>query len=92
MSIGELKDLPGYIGKHTQDRAQGALVNGTRVRKIRSDSSDTHKDGALATILGSMGLPDKKLCVYFVEWDDVPGYAVAIAGYRIEAVEQQKST
>jgi len=86
---------------YTTEQAKGALPNWTRVRKINSKEDDTHKDGALATIIGSSGPLDvaalasplppeaagKPLYVYWVIWDDVPGLPVGIAGFRVEAVD-----
>jgi hypothetical protein len=71
----------------TSDEAPGALRNGTIVEKINSELDDTHGDGARATIVGSVGpLDDPRLASkysYFVEWDDMPGAPVFIAGERI---------
>jgi len=75
------------------------MRNGTRCRKRVSDAGDTHAVGSLGTVLGSVSVPDAELkrikqevpsardvahC-YFVEWDDMPRYAVGVADYKIEA-------
>lgn len=70
--------MDGVIGHN----ADGAMVCGTRVQKIGTEPGDTHPDGTLATVLGSAGAEDK--IGYFVEWDDVPGLPVFIAGNRIK--------
>jgi hypothetical protein len=70
-------------------QAEGALPNGTRVRKINSKPDDTHRDGALATILGSLAVPESSHIGYFVEWDDLPGVPVAIADFRVEEVRRE---
>ncbi len=73
----------------TTDQAEGAIPNGTLVAKVNSEEGDTHGDGARAKVLGSIGpvagLPDPY--AYFVEWLDLPGVPVGIAGHRIRAVE-----
>jgi len=79
-----LRRFPGYEGLHTRDQAPGALPNGTRVRKIASEPNDTHRDGALATVLGSVFAP-KVGTGYFIEFDDNPKQAVFVAGHRVAA-------
>lgn len=81
----ELRTFPGYAGLHTRDEAPGAMPNGTRVRKTATEPKDTHQDGALATVLGSVSEPSVGVS-YFVEWDDDPGKAVFIAGRRVVGV------
>ncbi|KKK64840.1 hypothetical protein LCGC14_2980120, partial [marine sediment metagenome] len=39
-----------YVGKD-----KGEWPKGTRVRKVRSEPGDTHRDGALGTIVGAWG-------------------------------------
>lgn len=76
----------------TTKHAEGAWENGLRVVKANSEEGDGHEDGALATILGSIGpAPHPKtgemLFGYFVKWDDFP-FPVFIAGDgRIQLVE-----
>ena len=72
----------------TTEQAPGAWLNGTRVAKCQSAPGDAHQDGALATVLGSMGPADVDdghgpSYAYFVEWDDHPGVPVGIAGWRL---------
>lgn len=70
----------------TTNQAQGAIPNGTRVKKINSTTEDTHGDGACAIVLGSIGpiyqagLP---LYGYFVRWDNLEP-PVFIQGNRIK--------
>ena len=70
------------------------LEVGTRVEKINSKpGQDTHQDGALATIVTIAGqMPEGHSLAgvwgYFVEWDDIPGIEVFIAGTRIRPVEE----
>lgn len=65
----------------TREQAAGAWSNGTRVQKTNSDRADTHRDGALGTVIGSIGAGG--LVGYFVEWDDKPGVPVFVAGPRL---------
>jgi hypothetical protein len=80
-----LRNHPGWTGLFTQERADGALPNNTRVRKINSEPGDTHKDGAEALVLGSIGHPEIGIG-YFVEWETHPTHAVFVAAARIEEV------
>ena len=84
LAAAGLRLYPGWIGIHTQDQAAGALSNGTRVRKIKSEPGDTHPIGSLATVLGSLGLPDIGYG-YFVEWDVKPRLAVFVIAAKIAA-------
>jgi len=85
---------------------EGEWPRGTRVRKVLSEPSDGHQDGAPGTIVGAWGplpatmraeiIPElaKKgitkdiVCLYWVEWDDMPGLPVAISDYRLERTEE----
>jgi hypothetical protein len=66
---------------------------GTRVQKTHSRPDDGHQDGALGRVcvhpeLGTHAvgpIPDGGWG-YFVEWDDLPGIPVIIAGHRILVV------
>lgn len=78
-------------GWYRTDQAPGAWPNGSRVRKAVFVSGDTHKVGALATVIGSVGpVPHLPLgCfAYFVEWDDHPGVACCVGNQagRLELV------
>ena len=75
----------------TFEQAEGAIPNGTLVRKIGSGPTDSHQDGAVARIVGSLG---GKLSghlkipyAYFVLWEDKPTVPCFIAGTRIEEVK-----
>jgi hypothetical protein len=81
--LSRLVNYPGWIGQHTREEAEGALENGTRVRKIGSRPREGHQDGALATVLGSVIAPWGPGYGYFVEWDDRPREAVFIASDRL---------
>jgi hypothetical protein len=77
------RQFPGYQGLHLREQAPGALPNGSRVYKTASAPGDTHQDGALATVLGSICNP-RVGYGYFVEWDTHPRAAVFVADYRIK--------
>lgn len=79
-----LQDYPGWVGMHTRDHAPGALPNGSRVRKVRTEAGDTHPIGSMATILGSVSDPIGN--GYFVEWDATPRHAVFVVETKIEAI------
>jgi hypothetical protein len=75
---------------YTRDQAEGAIPNGTRVRKINVEPRDAHPEGAEAVVVGSIGpapWKGKMTYGYFVEWDDTPGIPVFITGTRIEVKE-----
>ncbi len=77
----------------TTKEAPGALRNGTIVEKIDSKPEDTHRDGARATIMGSLGFQDDPILTseygYFVVWDDMLGVPVFTAGHRIRPVKRE---
>ncbi len=69
---------------YTTNQEPGAILNGTRTEKVTSAVDDAHRDGAQGTVLGSVR--PRIGYAYFVEWDDMPGVPVGIAGYRIRPV------
>ena len=74
----------------TSQQVEGALPNGTRVRKCAHEDGDAHKLGALATVIGSTGpiiFRGRNTIGYFVEWDDMPGIPVGVVDYKIEEVK-----
>jgi hypothetical protein len=78
-----LGDYPGYLGVHTQDQADGALPNGTRVKKVTFEKGDSHPIGSLATVLGSLESGIEPPYLYFIEFDDMPRFAIGIASNKI---------
>ncbi|KKN87003.1 hypothetical protein LCGC14_0262720 [marine sediment metagenome] len=38
--------------------------------------------------LAKKGITQDVVCLYWVEWDDIPGVPVAIADYRLERLEE----
>lgn len=77
---------PGYMGVFTRDQAVGAIPNGTRIVKTKSEPGDSHPDGTPGTVLGSFRVDDQP-AFYFVEWDCKPRIAVALAGHRIKEAD-----
>lgn len=67
--------------------ASGALRNGTRIQKIRSDPDDTHKDGDEGAVYGSMHVLGP-IYFYYVKWDDMPHIPVGVASFRIKPIEK----
>ena len=74
----------GWTGTFTREQYPGALANGTKARKAGSLPGDAHQDGALCTVLGSIGHKDMPGPIYFVEWSDMPRVACAITWDRLE--------
>lgn len=72
----------------TTEQAPGAILNGTVVQKVKSEAADTHSDGSLAKVVGSIGPFEDQGATYgyFVEWDDMPMVPVFIAGDRVSQV------
>lgn len=87
-----LRHHPGKTGAYSDDQAEGAFLNGSRVRKINSELHDRTPDGVLGIILGSIDaaalLPEQALrlgvkYMYFVTWDDRPTFAVAVMDSKV---------
>ena len=87
MDVVEFKTEPGYIGHFTRHQERGAYRNGSRVMKINSELGDGHKNGELATVVGSFCAGDGYGTGYFVEWDICPRVIVFVGAYRITKVE-----
>lgn len=79
---------PGYIGAFTRDTFPGAIPSGRRVIKVKREAGDPRDIGARATVLGSIG--HEHILLYFVEWDDKPGYAIAVAAWKLEELVEVK--
>lgn len=88
---------PGYLGAFTRDQAEGAISNGTRVRKAWSEPGDTTEVGQLGVVLGSIRVPPRMRDAplvkqageyfYFVEWDERPRVAIGMIAVKIEAIQ-----
>jgi hypothetical protein len=84
-----IRDYPGWIGGHSREQVPGAIPNGTRVRKVKTEPVDTHPIGAEATVLGSIAIEHPELGVaYFVEWDAKPKVAVLVVSWKIAPIEE----
>jgi hypothetical protein len=83
-------DTPHGLAYYTTDQAEGAISNGTKVVKVRSEKGDTNPVGTTGVVIGSMGgqLHGKPIIGYFVFWDHAPGVPVFVADFKIE--RQQK--
>lgn len=89
-----LRAEPGWIGNFTRRSAEGALPNGTRIVKRASEPGDSHRDGALGTVLGSVRAPDGNpvqgvLHCYFIEWDARPRCAVGTIDLKVKRADVQ---
>lgn len=66
----------------------GTFPPGSRVRKNRVRPGDIHQVGALARTLsfplGPVVRDGREIFGYFVQWDDLPGLAVFVAGDVLE--------
>jgi len=79
------------IGLFTREQAEGAMANGTRIKKVKDEPGDMMPIGATGTILGSVRHPTGgfrsplgfTLHFYFVEWDELPGFAVGVMDLKI---------
>jgi hypothetical protein len=85
--LGPFCMCSNYVGVHTHQQADGALPNGSRVVKIKTDPGDGHPLGSLATVVGSIGVPIGKEFAdpyfYFVVWDARPRIAVGVASGKL---------
>jgi len=79
-----IKQYPGYGGMFTRRQATGAITNGTRIVKVKTEDGDTHPVGSEGAVLGSIGSRSLGI-MYFVEWDAAPSVAVAVIAWKIAA-------
>lgn len=82
-----------------EGEAEGAIPNGSRVRKCRLDMGgvDTIPIGGLGTVYSSIACPLDVMAeagvetyegdefAYFIWWDDFPTAPVFTRGYKVEA-------
>jgi len=85
----DLKYHPGYFGAFSTQTAKGAMENGTRIVKVRTDPSDTNPIGTMGKVLGSIAEPNVTYpnIMYFIEWDTSPKVAVSCAAWKIARVQ-----
>jgi hypothetical protein len=84
----------GYLGVFTRDSEPGAIPNGARIVKVKSEVGDANPVGTLGTVLGSIRAPAEVgrrfpgvVYFYFVEWDSMPRMAVGVFNTKIEPCE-----
>ena len=73
----------GYRSAFTREQVPGAILNGTRIVKVKCEEGDTRLLGVKGAILGSVNHPPEGIG-YFVEWDDAPKLAVFVIAWKIE--------
>lgn len=76
----------------TREQAKGAIPNETIIEKCNSVPDDTHVDGDLGVVLGSIGPaphPGTGLPMYgyFVAWRSHPDKPCFVAGFRLRKRE-----
>lgn len=92
--LADLGQHDDYAGMFSRYEAEGAFPNGTRIRKHSSEEGDSHPDGSLGTVLGSLKVEGDAAnsfskakgigYLYFVEWDDSPKVAVGTVDLKIK--------
>lgn len=78
---GVPRGMPAWLPVNQVD---GAIENGTRIKKVRSEEGDATPIGSLGTVLAS--LKDEEVSprtFYFVEWDHTPGVPVGLLDWKI---------
>ena len=79
-----------------EDEAEGAIPNGTRIKKRNTMDGDSVANGELGVVLGSILYPDhlpqqpvykdKVKHLYFVTWDSIPDKPIGTSDYKIEEI------
>lgn len=77
----------GWHGVFCTAQYPGALPNGTRVVKVAWEPGGAHSLRDKATVLGSLGHPEKGIG-YFVEFDENPKQAFFIISTKIAELKQ----
>lgn len=93
MDLDLLKNESGWSGMFTREQASGAIPNGAHVVKALHEPGDATAVGSIATVLGSIGVPEGSSIpgyesvryFYFVEWQRRPRVACGIVDYKIRA-------
>ena len=89
--------------QYTDAQAEGALPNGTHIKKCNAEPDDYQPNGATGRIIGSIATPKEMLgekldhpffekfgmpkFAYFVEWDALPGVYVGSTDLKVEPIE-----
>ncbi len=86
-----------YVGKDKGEWPKGTRVR--KVRSEPGDTHQDGAPGTIVGDWGPLpateraelipklaknGITEDVVCIYWVEWDDIPGVPVAIADYRLE--------
>lgn len=82
--------------QYTDDQAEGAIPNGTRVYKTNSTDGDATQDGQMGTVVGSIAdrnhpnpdIADK--IGYFVCWDHTPDIPCGVVNTRIAPLIEEE--
>lgn len=85
----ELREEPGWFGAFTRATAPGAIPGGTRIAKCDSEDGDSTPDDTPGVVLGSISHPEVEngALLYFVEWSNRPGLAVACMGFKVRRMD-----
>jgi hypothetical protein len=81
--LAEAGHRPPYRGYCRTDQYPGALPNGTLITKTGTVAGDANPDGAVGTVLGSLGA-NGTLQGYFVEWRTYPGVSCFTLAERVK--------
>jgi hypothetical protein len=76
----------GWSGAFTRNQVEGALRNGTRIVKDKSEPGDATLDGTPGVVLGSL-THDGVIC-YFIEWAHSPRVAIGCMGNKVREADQ----
>jgi hypothetical protein len=76
-----IEEHEGWIGPFSTRQVEGAIENGAKVVKIRSEKGDTHPVGSTGKVLGSIS--NGAMLAYWVEWDAHPKHAIFIVGFKL---------
>jgi hypothetical protein len=86
----ELAQTDGFLGHFTKNQAEGAMRNGTRIKKTVYEEGDATAIGQLGRVLGSLPVPPDSIpegtgpgFFYFVEWDHAPKIAIGVSWLKI---------
>lgn len=83
--------VDGKQAAYIDEQAPGAIKNGSRITKVKSDIGDSHDVGATGFVIGSIGPhSDEKYhneYGYFVQWDEKKYFKpVFVMGSKIKEV------
>jgi len=67
----------------TTQQAKGAMPNGTRIVKVKTEKGDANPVGTKGVIVGSLGHPSLADIGYFVKWDSAPDIPMVVLSWKI---------